>query len=77
MMFFHFQLSNFGSPILKVESNRIFFKMFILAQGVRSYKNGLHVDKILIFQKFQVSGVLKDIYVLSYYALYNHNTSNL
>jgi hypothetical protein len=44
--------------------------MFLLAQ------NGLHVDGILLFLNFQLSGVLKYTYVLSNYGCYNHNISN-
>jgi hypothetical protein len=38
--------------------------------------NGLHVDEILIFLRFQFSGALKNIYVLLNYGCYNHNISN-
>ncbi len=34
------------------------------------FKNGLHY---IDFFKNQISGALKDIYVLSNYACYNHN----
>jgi len=37
-------------------------------------QNGLRVDEILI-KKIQVNGALKDTYVLSNYACYNHNIS--
>jgi hypothetical protein len=33
-------------------------------------------DEILIFKKFQFSGGVKNIYVLSNYEFYNHNISN-
>jgi hypothetical protein len=39
-------------------------------------QNGLHVDEISIKKKNQVSGALKDIYIVSNYACYNHNISN-
>jgi hypothetical protein len=39
-------------------------------------QSGLHVDEILIFKKFQISGALKNIYVLSNYECYNHNIFN-
>jgi hypothetical protein len=38
-------------------------------------QNGLHVDEILI-KKIQLSGALKNIYVLSNYECYNDNMSN-
>jgi hypothetical protein len=36
-------------------------------------QNGLHVHEILILKKEKVNGVLKDTYVLTNYACYNHN----
>jgi hypothetical protein len=39
-------------------------------------QSGLHVDEILIFKKFQISGALKNIYVLSKHECYNHNIFN-
>jgi hypothetical protein len=40
-------------------------------------QNGLHVDEILILRKSQLSGALKNTYVLSNYECYDHNISNL
>jgi hypothetical protein len=37
--------------------------------------NGLHVNEILTFKKFQLSGPQKNIYVSSNYGCYNHNVS--
>jgi hypothetical protein len=37
-------------------------------------QNGLYVDEILI-KKIQGNGALKDTYVFSNYACYNHNIS--
>jgi hypothetical protein len=38
--------------------------------------NGLQVDEILILKKIQINEDLKDIYVFSNYACYNHNISH-
>jgi hypothetical protein len=48
--------------------------MHILARCL-ILQNGLHVDEILIFFKFQINGALKNTYVLSNYACYNQNIS--
>jgi hypothetical protein len=71
MIIFHFTLSNFGNPILEVKSNK-FFKNVSTCTRCVILQNGLHVNKILIFWKIQVSGALKNTYVLSNYAWYNH-----
>jgi len=47
MIILHFTLSNFGNPILKVKSNRIFLNVSICTRCA-ILQNGLHVDKILI-----------------------------
>jgi hypothetical protein len=75
MIILHFTLSNFGSPILKVKSNRIFLNVSIYTRCA-ILQNGLHVDKILILRKNQVNGARKDTNILSNYAWCNHNTSN-
>jgi hypothetical protein len=61
-------------PILKVELSRI-KKNASTCTRCSILQNGLHVDEILIFQKFQVNGALKYIYVLLSYACYNYNIS--
>ncbi len=62
------------NPILKVEWSK-FFKNVSTCTKFPILQNGLHVDEILIFKIFQVNGTLKDTYLLSKYACYNHNIS--
>jgi hypothetical protein len=62
-------------PILKVELNRI-KKIISICTKCPILQNGLHVNEILIFKKFQLSEALKHTYVLSNYECYNHNISN-
>ncbi len=63
------------NPILKVKLSRV-FKNISICTRCPILQNELHVDEILIFKKSQVSVALKDTYLLSNYAWYNHNISN-
>jgi hypothetical protein len=73
MIMFHFILIFWKNPILK----RIRYKFFKNSTCIKCLilQNKRHVNEILIFFKFQVKGALKDTYVLSTYACYNHNIS--
>jgi len=62
------------NPILKIELNRI-FKIISNHSKCLILQNGLHVDEILIFKKFQLSGTIKNNSVFSNYEFYNHNIS--
>jgi hypothetical protein len=60
------------NPILKVGLNRIIKNIgtfYLILQ------NELHENEILILKKIQLSGALKNTYVLSNYECYNHNIS--
>jgi hypothetical protein len=61
------------NPILKVELNRIEKKINCTKCPI--LQNGPHVDEILIFKKFELSGALQNTCVLSNYERYNHNIS--
>jgi hypothetical protein len=61
--------------ILKIGLSRIFKNVFTCTK-CPILQNGLHVDEILIFLKFQFSEVQKDTYVLSNYGCFNRNISN-
>jgi hypothetical protein len=65
-------LKNF---ILKITLNRIFLNISTCTKCL-ILQNGLHVNDLLIFLKLQLSGALKNTYVLSNYECYNHNISN-
>jgi hypothetical protein len=75
MIIFHFLFKILKNPILKLELSRFFLNVYICTK-CSILQNGLHVDEMLIFKKFQLSGALKDTYVLSNYGCYNHNISN-
>ncbi len=62
-------------PILKVDLSRIFFNALTCTKRL-ILQNGLHVDEFIFIFEIQLSGALKDTYVLSNYACYNHNISN-
>ncbi len=74
MIIFHFIFKMLWKPILKVELSRIFLNASTCTRCL-ILQNGPDVDEILIFQKFQVNGALKDTYVLLNYACYNYNIS--
>jgi hypothetical protein len=74
MIIFHFMFEMLKNPILKVKLSRI-FKNISICTKCSILQNGLHVDEILIFKNFQLSGALKNIYVLSNYECCNHNIS--
>jgi hypothetical protein len=74
MIIFHFTFKTLKNPFLKVELSRILKDVFICIKCL-ILQNGLLVDEIYIFLKFQFNGALKDNYVLSNYACYNHNIS--
>jgi hypothetical protein len=69
IIIFHFVFKMLKNPILKVDVSRIFL-MHLLTRCPIS-QNGIHVNEILIFFKFQIHGALKNTYVLSNYASYN------
>jgi len=75
MTTFHFVFKMLKNLLLKVELSRIFKNVFTCMR-CQILQNGLHVDEILIKKKIQVSGALKDTYILSNYVCYNHNISN-
>jgi hypothetical protein len=75
MIIFHFIFKMLKTPILKVGLSKTFLNVSTCTK-CSILQNGLHVDEILIFLKFQLSGALKDTYVLSNYGCYNHNISN-
>jgi hypothetical protein len=75
MIIFHFNDYNVEKHILKVNLNT-FFKNASTSTICPILQNELQVDEILIYIKFQVNEDLKDTYVLSNYAFYNHNISN-
>jgi hypothetical protein len=75
MIIFHFTLVFLKNPILKVGLNRIFKNVYTCTKCPVS-QNGLHVDEIFFNFKFQFSGALKYISVLSNYGCYNHNISS-
>jgi len=75
MTTFHFVFKMLKNLLLKVELSRIFKNVFTCTR-CQILQNGLHVDEILIKKKIQVSGALKDTYILSNYVCYNHNISN-
>ncbi len=62
------------NPILKIKLSRI-FKNISTCTKCSILQNGLHVDEMFIFFKFQLRGAIKNIYVLSKYGCYNHNVS--
>jgi hypothetical protein len=71
MINFHFILIFLENPILRVKLSRIFkilylYKMSNLTKWVTCKWN---ID----FSKLQVSGALKDTWVLANYAWYTHN----
>jgi hypothetical protein len=72
MIIFHFIFKILTNPILKVKWSRN-FKDVSTCTKCPILQNGLHVNEILLFLNFQVNGALKDIYVLSNYACYDHN----
>jgi len=76
MIIFHFIFKILKNPVLKIRLNRI-LKNVSTCTKCPIVQNGLHVDEILIFLKFQFNGTLKDTYVLSNYGCYNHNISSL
>jgi hypothetical protein len=76
MIIFHSIFKMLKKPILKVKLSK-FFKNASTYTRCPILQNGLHVDEILIFQKFQVNEALKGIYELSNYACYNYNISKL
>jgi len=57
--------------VLKVELRRIFENISTCTKCL-ILQNGLHVGEILIKKKIQLSGALKNTYVLSNYGCYNH-----
>jgi hypothetical protein len=69
MRVFHFIFQMLKNPILKVELSIIFWNDFTFIR-CPILQNGLNLDEILIFWKFQVNGALKDIYVVSNYVCY-------
>ncbi len=71
MIIFHFIFKILTNPILKVKCR--FFKNVSTCTKCLILQNGLHVNEILFLKNFQVNGALKDTYVLSNYACYNHN----
>jgi len=62
-------------PILKVDLSKEKINASFCTRCL-ILQNGLHVDEILIYKKYQVTMSLKYIYVLSNYAYYDHNISN-
>jgi len=60
---FHLILKMLKNPILKIDLNRIFLNASICTR-CPILQNG-HIDEIPIFFKIQVSGALKDIYIVS------------
>jgi hypothetical protein len=62
--------------ILKIELS-IILKIISTCTKCPVLQNGVHVDEILIFKKFQLRGALKDTYVLSNYESYNRNISKI
>jgi hypothetical protein len=76
MIIFRFIFKVLKNPISKIRLSKI-FKNVSTCTKCPILQNGLHVDEILIFLKFQFNGTLKDIYVLSNYGCYNHNISLL
>jgi hypothetical protein len=76
MIIFHVLFKMLRIPILRVELSRFFLNASTCTR-CPFLQNGLHVDEILIFENFQVSGALKYSYVLPNYACYNHNISKL
>jgi hypothetical protein len=75
MIIFHFMIIMLKTPILKVDLNMFFFLNAYICMRCSILQNGLQIDVILIFQNFQINEKLKDTYVLSNYACYNHNIS--
>jgi hypothetical protein len=75
MKILNFTFKMLKNPILKVELSK---KNLNISTCTKCpiLQNGLHVDEILIFLRFQFSGTLKNTNVLLYYGCYNHNTSN-
>jgi hypothetical protein len=61
------------SPIFKVKLNRS-FKKHSTCTKCSILPNGLHVNEILIYIFFQLSGALKKFSLLNY-ECYNHNIS--
>jgi len=74
MIIFYFIFKVLKNPILKIELSRIFLNDFTCTKSW-ILQNGLHVNEILIFKKNQLSGALKNTYVLSNYGCYNHDIS--
>jgi hypothetical protein len=72
IIIFYFIFKIFKNLILDIELSRI-FKNVSTCTRCSILQNGLYVNEILIFYLFQVSGALKNAYVLSNYACYNHN----
>ncbi len=74
MIVFPFMFKILKNPILKVELSRII-------KNISTYTNcmflqiKLHGNEILIKKKIQLSGALKNTYVLSNYECHNHNIS--
>jgi hypothetical protein len=58
MIIFHFMFKMLKIPILKVELYRI-KKITSSCTKCLILQNGLHVDEILFFKEFQLSGALK------------------
>jgi hypothetical protein len=69
---FHFMYVILKNPILKVESSGI----IKIASNCMSNLTKWSICKWNIYI-FQINGALKDTYVLSNYACYNHNISKL
>jgi hypothetical protein len=58
MIIFHFIFKTLENPILKVELSRI-LKNISTCTKCLILQNGLHVNEILIFLRFQFNGALK------------------
>jgi hypothetical protein len=75
MIIFHFIFKILKNRILKVELS-IDLKNISTCTKCLILQNGLHVDEILIFKKFQFSGTLKNNCVSSNNEFYYYNISN-
>ncbi len=71
---FSFYVKMLKTPLLRVDLSRFFLNASICTR-CSILQNGQHVNEILILKKIQVTGALKNTYVLSNYACYNHNIS--
>jgi hypothetical protein len=74
MIIFHLIFKMLKNSILNIEWTKIEKKNSTCTK-CPIFQNGLHVNEILIF-KNQLSGTLKDTYLLSNYGCYNYNISN-